>query len=162
MKALTLTLTQPWASLVAIGAKKIETRSWSTSYRGPLAIHAAKGMPTSAVECCVSEPFLSVLQAAGFMPPEFPLDRPYDVMAWFPRGKVVAVCGLVDCLPIKIYSIGDSAINGTSYPLPAEPERSFGDYSVGRFAWLLADIRALPTPIPAKGALGLWEYEGQL
>ena len=36
-----LTLTQPWATLVAIGAKKIETRSWSASYRGPLAIHAA-------------------------------------------------------------------------------------------------------------------------
>src|SRR5690348_17556570 len=48
MKA--LTLTQPWASLVAIGAKRIETRSWSTSYRGPLAIHAAKGFPKSAQE----------------------------------------------------------------------------------------------------------------
>jgi hypothetical protein len=43
MKA--LTLTQPWATLVAIGAKTIETRSWPTSYRGPLAIHAAKGYP---------------------------------------------------------------------------------------------------------------------
>ena len=43
MKA--LTLTQPWASLVAIGAKRIETRSWSTPYRGLLAIHAAKGFP---------------------------------------------------------------------------------------------------------------------
>ena len=40
MKA--LTLYQPWATLVAIGAKKIETRSWSTPYRGPLAIHAGK------------------------------------------------------------------------------------------------------------------------
>lgn len=40
MKA--LSLTQPWASLVAVGAKRIETRSWRTSYRGPLAIHAAK------------------------------------------------------------------------------------------------------------------------
>ena len=39
-----LTLTQPWATLVAIGAKHIETRSWATSYRGPLAIHAGKGL----------------------------------------------------------------------------------------------------------------------
>jgi hypothetical protein len=37
-----LTLWQPWASLVALGVKSIETRSWSTSYRGPLAIHASK------------------------------------------------------------------------------------------------------------------------
>ena len=48
MKA--LTLTQPWATLVAIGAKRIETRSWRTSYRGPLAIHAAKGFPKWARE----------------------------------------------------------------------------------------------------------------
>jgi len=30
--------------LIAIGAKKIETRSWATGYRGPLAIHAGKSM----------------------------------------------------------------------------------------------------------------------
>ena len=29
-----LSLTQPWATLVAMGAKRIETRSWATSYRG--------------------------------------------------------------------------------------------------------------------------------
>ena len=39
-----LTLTQPWATLVAIGAKRIETRSWATKYRGPLLIHAAAGL----------------------------------------------------------------------------------------------------------------------
>ena len=40
MKA--LSLTQPWASLVADGRKTTETRSWLTHYRGPLAIHATK------------------------------------------------------------------------------------------------------------------------
>lgn len=40
MKA--ISLWQPWASLVAVGAKKIETRSWATKYRGSLAIHATK------------------------------------------------------------------------------------------------------------------------
>lgn len=43
MKA--ITLWQPWASLIAIGAKKYETRSWKTNYRGPIAIHAAKKDP---------------------------------------------------------------------------------------------------------------------
>ena len=38
-----LTLWEPWATLMAIGAKRIETRSWATRYRGPLAIHAARG-----------------------------------------------------------------------------------------------------------------------
>lgn len=38
MKA--LTVTEPWATLIAIGAKRIETRSWPTEYRGPVAIHS--------------------------------------------------------------------------------------------------------------------------
>src|SRR6202030_2406661 len=50
MKA--LTLTQPWATLVAIGAKRIETRSWPTLYRGPLAIYAAKRFPKWAQDTC--------------------------------------------------------------------------------------------------------------
>ena len=37
-----LSLWQPWASLVVIGAKRFETRSWPTNYRGPLLIHAAQ------------------------------------------------------------------------------------------------------------------------
>ena len=43
MKA--LTLWQPWASLVALGWKSVETRCWSTKYRGPLAIHSAAKLP---------------------------------------------------------------------------------------------------------------------
>jgi hypothetical protein len=41
MKA--LSLLQPLALLVVIRAKKIETRLWSTPYRGPLLKHASKG-----------------------------------------------------------------------------------------------------------------------
>lgn len=37
-----ISLLQPWATLAVIGQKKIETRSWSTKYRGPLLIHASK------------------------------------------------------------------------------------------------------------------------
>ncbi len=43
MKA--LSLWQPWASLIALGVKTIETRSWATNYRGPLAIHAGLRRP---------------------------------------------------------------------------------------------------------------------
>ena len=35
---------------------------------------------------------------------------------------------------------------------------AYGDYSEGRYAWMLANVDPLPTPIPAKGALGLWEW----
>lgn len=146
MKA--LTLTQPWASLIALGAKCIETRSWSTRYRGPLAVHAAKGLgPVGRRRglhaLCGESPFCDVLLAAGYSAMRMP--------AWgLPLGAIVAVCYLVS---IEEILPGDDQ---SHWPL-TEQERAFGDYSVGRFAWLLADIRALPEPIPARGALGLWE-----
>lgn len=37
-----LSIRQPWASLIARGVKTIETRTWSTRYRGPLLILASK------------------------------------------------------------------------------------------------------------------------
>lgn len=37
-----LSLWQPHAQAIALGLKPYETRGWSTSYRGPLAIHSAK------------------------------------------------------------------------------------------------------------------------
>jgi len=40
MKA--ISLCQPWADLIALGYKTVETRYWATKYRGPLLICAAK------------------------------------------------------------------------------------------------------------------------
>lgn len=138
-----LTLTQPWASLVAVGAKRIETRSWSTRYRGRLLIHAAKGLAGMTErayrDLCQSEPFASALTAGGFAEP-----------ADLPRGAIVAVCDLVDVQPIDLFS------------LPPEPERSFGQYAAGRFAWHLANVWRLPEPIAASGAQGLWTWSGEL
>lgn len=146
-----ITLTQPWASLVAIGAKRIETRSWSTAYRGPLAIHAAKTPDkTGAV---VQAPFFSTLKAAGLDPMNLP------------HGAIVAVCELRDCriIGVELNGIPTYAADDMITAEPVwEPERSFGDYRAGRFAWVLTDIRRLPEPIPAKGALGLWNWDGEV
>lgn len=46
----TITLKQPWASLVAYGYKKYEFRSWKTKYRGDILIHAGKGIDITAIE----------------------------------------------------------------------------------------------------------------
>ena len=48
MKA--ITLHQPWATLIALGLKTMETRSWSTKYRGPIAIHAGKTIDHEVAE----------------------------------------------------------------------------------------------------------------
>ena len=56
-----LSLTQPWATLVVLGAKSFETRSWTTTYRGPLLIHAAKRFPSYARAFAETERALSRL-----------------------------------------------------------------------------------------------------
>jgi activating signal cointegrator 1 len=152
MKA--LTLTQPWATLVALGAKGIETRSWATSHRGPVAIHAAKGLADLGGErgltaLCEREPFRSVLEEAGITSPKE-----------LPRGAVVAMAELVDCRPTQIDRHGLALYQQPDgiWMNVSEQERAFGDYRPGRYAWLLADVQLLPEPIPAKGALGLWPW----
>lgn len=147
MKA--ITLTQPWATLVAIGAKQIETRGWATAYRGPLAIHAGKGLgPVGGLrgleELCNRVPFRSVLRqhlkrgpnGGNWLQPDLPL------------GKIVATVELYDIRPTAEF-IGEISVQ----------ERAFGDYSAGRYAWLLRNVQMLPAPIECRGALGLWEWQ---
>jgi hypothetical protein len=149
MKA--LTLTQPWATLVAIGAKRIETRSWGTSYRGPLAIHAAKGFPKWAQETCLEDQFWKALNGK----------RPM-VLAYKPKlpcGVVLATCRLIDCRS-TVYKVPNGVAVFEKYPkLETDQELEFGDYAPGRWAWVLEDVKPLPEPIPAKGSLGLWDFD---
>lgn len=165
MKA--ITLTQPWATLVAIGAKKIETRVWRTDYRGPLAIHAAKGWePSIRADARRNHQIAVAMERAGLTNWDF-----------LPRGCVVCTVRLVAVLPITKREHGHQLPTlQASMPLmaalsdevpvpewvsipPDEPERSFGDYTAGRYAWVLRNLVELPEPVPARGGLGLWEWE---
>lgn len=137
MKA--LTLTQPWATLVAIGAKQVETRSWSTAYRGLIAIHAAKGYPKLARALCATEPFKSALMRAPLMGLS---SDPADNL-----GVVLCICELWACKPTEIVA-----------HVLSDTERAFGDYAPGRYAWGLRKARVLDTPERCRGALGLWEW----
>lgn len=143
----TLTLTQPWASLVASGAKQIETRSWGTSYRGPLAIHAAKGFSRGCKELCFYSPFNEELAKADF-----------QRIVQLPVGMVVATCELMRVLPITSFAtVRIQAREYCGIEL-SDREGAFGDYGPGRFAWVLKNVKRLDEPVPAKGALGLWEW----
>lgn len=155
MKA--LTLTQPWASLVAIGAKRIETRSWRTPYRGPLAIHAAKGFPADARD------FANCRMVSGILLKETlgnAIDGRFNNV--LPLGAVIATCRLISCIPTREIEVGkvietDAIANTEEYRI-TEQEWALGNYDPGRWAWLLADVKLLPEPVPAKGALSLWDW----
>ena len=132
-----LSLTQPWATLVALGAKRYETRSWATRYRGLIAIHASQGLPGYAREVCTGTPFLDVLLGAG-----------YGHVNELPRGAILAICRIARCVPVTVLDLEVDKLS--------DDEIDFGDYTPGRYAWQLTDLHRLAVPIPCKGALGLW------
>lgn len=131
-----ITLTQPWASLVAEGVKTVETRSWSTPYRGWLAIHAAKGWDS------LDRMYAAQLINRGTL-------RGFEDCHALPFGAVIAVARLVDVVPTEEVRDDPTVL----------AEREFGDYSHGRFAWLLSGIEPID-PVPARGSLGLWGWVG--
>jgi len=151
----TISLWQPWASLIATGAKKIETRSWPTNYRGPLAIHAAKYMPKPYQLEMGIEAFNRIHNALLTC---YPHGYNRDFL---PKGEVIVTCILRDCLKVT----GEIGCPGHKSPILENGlvitgnEFYFGDYTTGRYAWILEDIQPLPEPIPAKGMQGLWNWE---
>jgi len=143
MKA--LSLWNPWAFLVGVGEKKIETRPWSTNVRGWIAIHATKAFPDDAIADCHREPFASVLKAHG-------IGQPADL----PRGVIIAVALLHRVG--RIVQRSDGAIYVEGHDLPtAGNELAFGNYAPGRFGWVFTNVRMLPEPIPARGLQMLWD-----
>jgi activating signal cointegrator 1 len=136
-----LTLTQPWATLVATGDKRIETRSWSTDHRGPIAIHAAKELPGWAITWALNTPaVLTMLSRAG-----------YYALAELPLGMIVATCQIVGC----------ASTDGPSFRMPAGKDRILGNFAPGRYAIYLEDITRVEPPVPARGMLGLWEWDNE-
>lgn len=172
MKA--ITLWQPWASLLACGAKKYETRSWSTKYRGPIAIHAGKfGYGPYACELSIgfTDTVINALWPGT--------TDPYAIVDnWdeFPKGEIIATAELVNCWHIvvnpgtnidiaKHIPIGAESMTNdkhdphfADYFVPTEQEMLFGDWTPGRYAWEFANMKIIQNPIPFKGKQGLWNW----
>lgn len=142
-----VTLWEPYASLVAIGAKTNETRSRRTGLRGEVAIHAAKhdagGVPEDIV---------------GFVAAAY---RARDVEFKMHFGCIVAVVEVVSCEPAEAFSKFGERLpsvetlrrfglsGGTAL---SASEWAFGDYSPGRWIYRMRNVRRLVTPIPARGS----------
>lgn len=103
----TLTVRQPWAWAIVNGRQTVETRTWSTPYRGPLLIHAG-------------------------LTPDF----------WG-----------VDYYGLDINDLALGAIVGRVQVVGMER------VSTREWEWLLEEPETFDEPIPAKGRLGLWEWE---
>ena len=149
MKA--LTLNQPYATLIAAGIKSIETRSWAPARKHigtRIAIHAGKTLAksfhvsTGKIAANYHWPRGRVIATAKLAAVEKVVAGP---------GYWVSVNGM---LTLAVRTDGHRPA-GMSPLVSVDPH---GDFSIGRYRWFLEDIEALDPPVPAKGMLGLWEW----
>lgn len=134
MKA--ITISQPYASLIASGEKWVENRTWAANYHGPLAIHAGKG-----------QQYLTAEQ-----------------LAEYPTGCIIAVANLAAC--VKLSSVHEyDRHHEHKRNLIAFTNKSWHSvaahkHTEGPWCWILEDVHAVD-PILIRGSQGLWEVPPQ-
>lgn len=135
MKA--LTISQPYASLIVSGTKWIENRTWPTSYRGELAIHAGKGTQ-----------YLS-----------------RDELAKYPSGCVIAIAKLTACVSMQEIFDRDQVLHRRHHVIK-ETSKTWSQaarhtHASGPWCWILEDVQPVE-PIYIAGKQGLWSFDGEL
>lgn len=135
MKA--ISLWQPWALLWLLSdpdEKVFETRSWHTSYRGPLLVHAAKTNNAEVRDFMGSSGLRKVRSEHGLELEDFQF------------GAIIGKVDLVGCYLMS------------RIPEPSEREETWGNWTPTRYAWERGGkpIR-FAEPIPYRGAQGLFE-----
>lgn len=147
MKA--LSIKQPWASLIAHGIKDIENRTWKTSFRGRIYIHA-------------SAKIVDEIQFNGKQNAEL-----YEAELWNPdtgfsealrvTSAIIGEVDIIDCV-INHESIWaeSSRFSITPNPLPFGEEN---DLNKPIYNWVLANAVLYHEPIlNVKGKLSFWNY----
>lgn len=128
-----LSLTEPFATLIKDGVKRVETRSWNTSYRGEFYIHASSTKIPK--EWKDNSELMSLVKSNSFS-----------------YGNIICKCKLVDCVYMTNEYVEEMKNKNPQ-------EYISGIYEEGRYAWILDSIEVLSEPIKVKGHLGIWNYE---
>lgn len=131
-----LTLTQPWASLVVSGQKLVENRPWNPpraliGHR--FAIHASRAIDLDTTK----DIFIDRIYGQAI--------SPFATPRQFPLSAIVGVATLERF--VREDRLGDRD------SLPEDQQRWF----FGPVGFVLSGVRALATPIAAKGALSFWQ-----
>lgn len=82
-----LSIRQPWVWLILAGVKPVENRVWATKFRGPILLHAAKGMTRAEYD--------EAQEMAWGIQGDLTFPWPDEL----PRGGIVGMATIVDCVP---------------------------------------------------------------
>lgn len=140
-----ISIWQPWASLIAHGIKKNETRSWA-----PPAAYIGR---TFAICSSKNDKGLDIYASEAGDGPGHPrtvaLRRLFELhirLDALPFGKVVAIGTLAKATRMPPLESDE----------PGAMERALGDWTPGRWAWSFAEVKALPEPIDVIGKQGIF------
>lgn len=145
----TISLWQPWASLIAFGEKHFETRSWRIRHQGPIAIHVTAKWNPKVLDWLMLHWATEGYQATDQGILRKALERHIVTLSELPLGCVLAV-GYAGKLTKTRHA---DRMNLSRL------ERAAGDWSDRRWAKEIEDVRRFHAPIPAKGKQGLWDWE---
>ena len=131
-----LSVRQPWAYLIVAGYKPVENRRWSTTYRGPLLIHAS--ITTQPDDFPVQREWIKTLNEYLIAGDESPIVIPDDL----PRGAIVGSVNLTDVWDKKKF------------------ERPGIRWFEGPYGFKMDDAVQFHQPIPYRGSLGIqWAHD---
>jgi hypothetical protein len=126
-----LSLKQPYAWLIANGYLLVDDRTWGTQYRGPILIHASKGL---------YEQYYDYIKANT--------DIPLPSKDQLEYGGVVGVANLVLCCQPDKVPAGISR----------QQRAHFGGLNKAYFGFLFEQARPVPL-MPCPGKLGIFEID---
>jgi hypothetical protein len=151
-----LSLWQPHVAAIALGLKPWETRGWSTTYRGPLALHAAK-REWNDIDPWHAEASERLMRRCSDLISEV---NPQAELMHHARAKKylherVLVFGAIVCIA-DVTGCENTGLLRSRIP----PEHEFwGDFSDGRYAFKLANVRLLDRPLPWRGQQGFFDVD---
>ncbi len=136
-----LTVRQPWAHMITYCGKSIENRSWPTRYRGMLAVHAGarSGWDSDGQDSPLVQQAWSAWanSAPALADGTIPLSRNTTSVTF---SAVIAVARITGCHR----AIGAAACSCSPWS------------QADQWHWELSNVRALDSPVPCRGSLGLW------
>jgi len=123
-----LSIRQPWAWAILHAGKDIENRSWESLRRGPICIHAAKGLTKREFDGFVD--LARAMTRVGTWPKDVWVPEMKDLA----RGGIIGVADLVGCV-----------------------RESASPWFQGTYGFVLANVRPVEF-IPCIGALGFFDW----
>jgi activating signal cointegrator 1 len=143
---------QPFASLIAIGAKQYQPQDKPTRYRGPIAIYTGTSVRAFKEMGCYKEDSGAFWPncVKAFRDAGQPInEREFSPADW-PLGAMIAIGELVGCFPTEALWLSDR-------------EKGLGNFTPGRYGWKITNVRHLPAPVymPVQHGFWEWRYEYQ-